>query len=83
MMDDLDRALLDAYRAPLEAELNPDGPVARMLAQVEAERERRRAAMTPEQRELEDLRNEVANLRERLAHATKALAGDDCGYGDY
>lgn len=43
----------------------------------QAERAARRAALTPEQRQIEDLIREVAELKERLSRASHVMAGED------
>lgn len=77
-LGDLDRTLKADYETMVSDQLVRGGELVR---QLEAERRARRAAMTPEERELEDLRNRVGILEQRLEHARAALAGEDCGYG--
>lgn len=76
----LDDMLRKAYTPMMQDAIKRGDELAEKM---EAEREVRRAAMTPEQRELEDLRNRVAELEERLRHAKAALDGEECGYSDW
>jgi len=76
-MDGEDRGIFDdelkASYGPLIRNSMDDHFLLRALSE---ERKALRAAMTPTERELADLRIEVAELKNRLEYARRALDGD-------